>query len=196
MIDRTHRSGAIGALGLAFLIGACSSAPAGPASASAAPATASAAPATAPETPSASGAPASDPIAGGGGGAMAWCLNTPEEVSKAFGVGATTATGTDAPGVGGGCAYTETGGGQPVYGISVVTGSVAVTTWDNIVSAPGVESFSGIGDGAILVGPDGPFVILKGSTLASIGAMSVQSDKATYRTALEELARSAAPRMP
>lgn len=203
MTNRTHRSVAIGALGLAFAISACSSAPAAPATSSSAPA--------APATSSSAGGAASvapdvnpDPTAsagtgtstgGGGGGAMAWCLNTPEEVSKALGVGATTATGTDAPGVGGACLYTLTGG-KPVFGVSVVTSSEGVTAFENIVSAPGVESFPGIGDRAILAGPDGPFVVLKGSAIASLGAVAVQSDKARYRTALEELARSAAPRMP
>lgn len=195
MTNRTHRSVAIGALGVAFAIGACSSAPAAPATSSAAPAAPATAPAAAPATTSASAPSPSGPTAGGGGGAMAFCLNTPEEVSKALGVGATTATGTDAPGVGGACLYSLTGG-NPVFGVSVITSSVGVTSFENMVSAPGVQSISGIGDRAILVGPDGPFVVLKGSVIASLGAVAVQSDKARYRTALEELARSAAPRMP
>ena len=103
---------------------------------------------------------------------------------------------TDAPGVGGGCLYSD-GAGTFVYAISVVTAPGAVGTFDAAKLQAGAAVIDGIGDDAVLVSPGGPLVILKGSKFASIGPTTpaLMSDPAAYRSAVEQLGAAAAGRM-
>lgn len=188
-MDRSIRPalGVLAALALATLAACSSGAPAPTATAEAD----TTAPAAASE-PATSSAPA-----GNGGDNTDWCLNTVEEVAAAIDIEVTEGAGTDAPGIGGGCTYTNADGSLG-YAISVVTAEGAVSTFEAAKNADGAESISGIGDDAVLISAQGPLAVLKGSTFISIGALGVPiiEDAAAYRTALEELGRAAIDRLP
>jgi hypothetical protein len=125
-----------------------------------------------------------------------WCLNTVEEVSAAIGGAAVTATGADAPGVGGGCLYANADG-KLVYAVSTVTSSGATQTFDAAKATQGVVTISGIGDGAVLMSAQGPLIVLKGSALLSLGLLpdSGVTDPTQFRAKNEELAKAAVGRL-
>jgi hypothetical protein len=189
---------AAGAVALALVVAAAVAACGG----TSAPGSA-AAPSTAATNPPASASAAASVEASAAGqslppgvtGSAKWCLNTVDEVSAAVGTIVTTAAGSDAPGVGGGCVYTSAAG-TPIYGISVVSPAPA-GMFEGFKAGQGAESLSGIGDAAVLVTPGGPLVVLKGQTVASLVILpsSGMSDLAKARAALESLAKAAAGRM-
>jgi hypothetical protein len=164
---------------------------------------ASAAPTTAATNPPPSASPgasveataAAPSLPGGVTGSAKWCLNTVEEVSAATGTAVTTAAGTDAPGIGGGCVYTSAAG-TPIYGISVVSPAPA-GMFEGFKAGGGAEVLTGIGDGAVLATPGGPLAFIKGQTVASVVVLptSGMSDLAKARAALISLAQAAAGRM-
>ncbi|HEY7589819.1 MAG TPA: hypothetical protein VH723_02430 [Candidatus Limnocylindrales bacterium] len=143
-----------------------------------------------------SSAPAGSADTGVGlGGANQWCLNTPEEVAAAIGGMQVTASGTDAPGVGGGCIYTAADGKMP-YALSVVSNDTATQTFEAAKIQQGAVVISGIGQGAILVSPAGPLVVLQNGKLASLGfTPDAGVSQSEMQARLEELARAAAGRM-
>jgi hypothetical protein len=135
-------------------------------------------------------------------GSAKWCLNTVEEVAAAVGVAVTAAAGSDAPGIGGGCVYTNAAG-TPIYGISVVSPAPA-GMFAGFKAGKGATSVSGIGDDALLVTPAGPLAVLKGQTVASLAILPTSGmgdpnsgvgDLSKVRAALESLAKAAADRM-
>lgn len=143
------------------------------------------------------GAATQPPAATSGAGAMDWCLNLALEVETALGVTGVTGVSTDAPGVGGGCFYSDSAG-APVYAISVVNNSAARSTFDAAKTQPGAVEIGGIGDGAVLVSAVGPLVVLKGDAFASLGPLGpaeLMSDAAAFRAAAEQLGAAAAGRM-
>lgn len=155
-------------------------------------------------TPSASGA-RSAPVAsmapvassdpGTGTGAAKWCLNTVEEVSAAIGGAAVTAAGTETPGIGGGCLYT-TADGKFVYSIATVTSQGAADTFRAAKTGQGVVVVTGIGDDAILMSPQGPLAILKGTAFISLGTLPDSGiTEADWRAKNEALGKAAAGRL-
>jgi hypothetical protein len=139
--------------------------------------------------------------AGSGGGlteADDFCLNTPDEVTAALGVGTVTAAGMANPGLGGGCLYSDSTGAV-VYAISVVVGSNAVATFESYKSGAGAEEVPGIGDGAIYLPLNELWGIafIKGDVLASMSptpTLAINDDEAALRAALAALAGQAAGR--
>jgi len=177
---------------LAFLavasvaFGACSSSP----SASGAP---SAPVASQPDGASQEPVASSDPGLGTAG--SKWCLNTPEEVSAAIGGAAVTAAGSDVPGVGGSCLYT-TADGKLVHAIATVTSEGAASTFQAAKSGQGVVVVTGIGDDAIIMSPQGPLAILKGSAFISMGTLPDSGiTEADWRAKNEALGKAAAGRL-
>ena len=160
-------------------------------------------------SPSASGAPsapvasqpngASQPVAssepGTGPSSRDWCLNTPEEVSAAIGGAAVTATSSDVPGVGGACNY-ALADGKLVYAVAVVQSEGAVSTFQAAKSTQGVVAVSGIGDDAIIMSPQGPLAILKGTSFISLGTLPDSGiTEADWRAKNEALGKAAAGRL-
>lgn len=155
--------------------------------------------------PTAADMPTSAPVAttqpGDGGLTEAddFCLNTPDEVTAALGVGAVTAAGSANPGLGGGCLYSDASG-KVVYAISVVTGSAAATAFDGYKASADAEEVAGIGDGAVYL-PLGELLgiaFLKGDVVASMSptpGLAIEGGAAGLRTALAELARQAVARV-
>jgi hypothetical protein len=152
-------------------------------------------PASAPAAASVEPSAGTPSLPAGVTGSARWCLNTVEEVSAAVGTTVTTAAGSDAPGVGGGCVYTSASG-TPIYGLSVVSPAPA-GMFEGFKGGSGAEALSGIGDGAVLATPGGPLVILKGQTVASLVILptSGMSDLAKARAALISLAQAAVGRI-
>lgn len=150
---------------------------------------------TTPTTGATEAPPATQP---GGATTTDWCLNSPPEVEAALHVMGVVATGSDTPGVGGGCLYTLADGTM-VHAVSVVTSQGYEATFESGKQTPGVVEISGIGNGAILMSALGPLVILTDSGLISMGPTGpddIMADPAKYRTAVEELGRAAVARMP
>lgn len=142
--------------------------------------------------------PSAAPGSPAGGGTTNWCFNTVEEVSAALKVTATQAISTDAPGIGGGCFYNDANG-TPVFATSTVTAEGAVGTFEAATGGADAVTIDGIGDRAVLITPQGPLAVLKGTAFTSMGALPpnpLLSDAGAYRSAHETLARSAAGRMP
>jgi hypothetical protein len=136
-----------------------------------------------------------EPPAGGGTGA-AFCLVTPEEVAAALQVDAPTPVGNENPGFGGGCFYSAADGAL-VYSIGVVPASGG-----DLIAAglqtQGAVAVPDLGEGAVLVSPQGPLVFKKGDWYVTTGGtpdLPIASDAAAYRAALEALARMADERM-
>ncbi|MDQ6794677.1 MAG: hypothetical protein M3067_07665 [Chloroflexota bacterium] len=149
---------------------------------------------------SASAAPTSEaslavPSLPAGVGSAKWCLNTVEEVSAAIGTTVTAAMGSDATGAGGGCAYTNAAG-APIYAISVASPAPG-GMFEGFKSGKIAEVLSGIADGAILVTPAGPLVLIKGQTVASLVILpnARMDNLANARAALLSLAQAAVGRM-
>jgi len=133
---------------------------------------------------------------GGTGGGTDWCLNTVDEVVAAIDVEVTEAVSTDATGIGGGCIYNGADA-TPVYAMSVVTAEGAVATFDAAKNGEGAVTIDGVGDDAVLISPQGPLAVLKGSTFISLGAFGpIMEDAAAFQAAMEELGKSAADRLP
>jgi hypothetical protein len=159
-------------------------------------------------SPSASGAPSAplasqpasmEPVAssdpGTGPSSRDWCLNTPEEVSAAIGGAAVTATSSDVPGVGGACNY-ALADGRLVYAVAVVQSEGAVSTFQAAKSTQGVVTVSGIGDDALLMSPQGPLAILKGTSFISLGTLPDSGiTEADWRAKNEALGKAAAGRL-
>ena len=193
---------AVGAVALAAVLAvalaACSgtSAPGSAAAPSTAatnpPASASAAASVAASIEASAAAPS---LPAGVTGSAKWCLNTIEEVSAAVGTTVTTAGGTEAPGIGGGCVYISAAG-TPIYGISAVSPAPA-GMFEGFKTGGASEILSGIGDGAVLVTPGGPLAFVKGQTVASLVILptSGMGDLAKAKAALISLAQAAAGRM-
>lgn len=140
-----------------------------------------------------------DPVAssdpGTGTGAAKWCLNTAEEVSVAIGGTAVTAAGSDVPGVGGSCLYT-TADGKLVHAIATVTSEGAAATFQAAKSGQGVVVVTGIGDDALIMSPQGPLAILKGSAFISMGTLPDSGiTEADWRAKNETLGKAAAGRL-
>ncbi|MGI8998474.1 MAG: hypothetical protein ACR2GO_02040 [Candidatus Limnocylindria bacterium] len=156
-----------------------------------------------PQSDSPAPAPASDSAVssepadnGGTGGGTDWCLNTVDEVVAAIDVEVTQAVSTDATGIGGGCIYNGADA-TPVYAMSVVTAEGAVATFDAAKNGEGAVTIDGVGDDAVLISPQGPLAVLKGSTFISLGAFGpIMEDAAAFQAAMEELGKSAASRLP
>lgn len=139
------------------------------------------------------------PTTGGGNGtATDWCLNSPPEVEAALHVLGVVGTSTDTPGVGGGCTY-ALADGTVVHAVSVVNSANFAATFEAGKQTPGAVEIPGIGNGAVLMSPQGPLVILKNTGLISMGPLGpadIMGDPAAYRTAVEALGRAAADRLP
>jgi hypothetical protein len=178
---------------LLVALAACSGTSA-PASA-AAPSTAATNPPASASAAATSEASVAVPSLPAGVGSAKWCLNTVEEVSAALGTTVTVAAGSDAPGAGGGCAYTNAAG-APIYAISVANPAPA-GMFDGFKSGKIAEVLSGIADGAILVTPAGPLVMIKGQTVASLVILpnAQMTNLANAKAALLSLAQAAAGRM-
>ena len=132
------------------------------------------------------------------GAATDWCLNTAPEVEAALGVQGVVPAGSDAAGIGGGCFY-SLADGTAVHAISVVTSQGFEATFEAGKRTPGVVEISGIGKGALLMSAQGPLVILTDTGLISMGPLGpaeLMADAAAYRTAAEELGRTAVGHMP
>jgi hypothetical protein len=145
-------------------------------------------------TPAATGAAPTS----GGGTAIDWCLNTPPEVEAAIHVMGVVATGSGAEGIGGGCTYSLSTG-ILVHAISVITTEGFAATFEASKQTPGAVEIAGIGNGAVLISPQGPLAILTDRGLISmgpIGPADLMADPAAYRTAVEALGRAAVERMP
>jgi hypothetical protein len=140
-------------------------------------------------------APSTIPSSSGGTATRDWCLNTAQEVGAAIGGTAVTAKGTTAPEVGGACIYT-TADGKLVYTVATINSEAATGTFQAVKSSQGVVQVPGIGDDAILMSPQGPLAILKGSAFISIGFLPAAgiTDPTEMRTKLEQLARLAVDR--
>jgi hypothetical protein len=177
------------ALAVPFVLAACG----GGAATSAPGATTGAAPTAAGAT-QATGA-TSAPAAGGG--AEQWCLNTVDEVEAAIGTEVATASGNDNAGAGGGCIYSDASGNL-LYSVAVVTVPGHEQTYEAGKTTPGAVEISGIGNGAVLISPQGPLVILTDRGLISLGPTTpaMLADAAAYRTAAETLGRQAVGRLP
>lgn len=197
MTNRTHRSVAIGALGVAFAIGACSSAPAAPATAPAA------APATAPGgdasvvpelTPAPVASTGTGTSTGGGDGA---CANTIEEVSTAFAVKVTEAEVTGDANSTACTYYTDKAAFEAAMATTFQRGGMAKQTFESYASDSSSERVSGIGDDAIWFGGNSIFMVLKGDAVLSMsaGLVPIADDDAAVRKVLEDLARLAADRL-
>ena len=168
---------------LAFGLAACSGSPSTSASADG-------------NAPTATSTASIDGGGGTSGGDSQWCLNTQEEVASTLDVEVADVVGTDSPGLGGACLY-NAADGTPVHAISVITAASAVDTFNAARSQTGAETIDGIGDDAVLVSTGGPLIVLKGDSVISMGPLgAIQQDAGAFRTAVEELGRAAADRLP
>lgn len=199
MTTPTLRSVLIGALGLAFAISACSSAPAAPATTPAAvPATTSASGGNASVAPELTPAPVASTGTGTstGGGDDA-CANTIEEVSTAFAV---TVTEAEASGDASGASciyYTDKATFESAMATTLQRGGFAKQVFESFASDPSSERVSGIGDDAVWFPGNKVFIVLKGDAVLSMsaGLVPVADDEAAVRKILEDLARLAADRL-
>jgi hypothetical protein len=147
-------------------------------------------------TPAATVAPGAT-TTGGAGGATDWCLNTAAEVETALGVTGVISSGSDAPGIGGGCSYTDSAG-ILVYSIAVVSTGNFQETFDVAKQTPGAVPITGLGKDAVLISSAGPLAILIDNGVVSLGPTlpALLTDAAGYRTAAEALAKQAVTRLP
>ncbi len=147
-----------------------------------------------PTTSSAAGSTAS----GGApnGGADEFCLNTIDEVSAASGVDVSKATANAATAFGGACNYTSDDG-KLVYSVVTLDSAGAVGTFEASKKNEGVVAIEGLGDDAVLLRPEGPLAILKGTSVLSLvfPPTSGVTDPADVREGLEELGRQAVDRL-
>jgi hypothetical protein len=151
-------------------------------------------------TPSPSSAASSSPAASdsnGGPVAERWCLNTADEVSNAIGEKVTGLTGSEVPGLGGGCAYTAADG-NTVLSQAILTGPAALGTFNGAKIADGAIVLDGVGDEAVLVTARGPMVIRQGRVVVSmtVTPTSELNDTAKLRAAFEQLGKAAMKRLP
>jgi hypothetical protein len=134
----------------------------------------------------------------GAGAEIDYCLNTAAEVEAALKVSGVTATGSGAPGIGGGCSYI-TSDGILVHSVAIISSQGFEATFETAKQAPGAVEIAGLGKGAVLVSAQGPLAILMDNGVISMGPTGpaqLMADPSAYRTAVEALARTAVGRMP
>jgi hypothetical protein len=118
-------------------------------------------------------------------------------VATALGIQVSSGTGTEVPGLGGGCTYIGDDG-SPALIESVLTSPAALSTFNAGAIAQSAIPVAGVGDKAVLVTQRGPFVIRQGNVVItlSIAPRSSLNDTARLRAAFETLGRAATQRIP